>query len=95
MPTLFYLKGDVAYTREEGCIHRMFCITPEGDDVLVAVTGFKTWVDIKVGGGGGGPRPPIHHISFTDTPIHQTSLTDTHTIYQTSLTDTHNISDST
>jgi hypothetical protein len=45
---LFYLKGDVAYTPERGCVHRVFAITEDGRDVLLAVQGFETWLDIQV-----------------------------------------------
>lgn len=45
---LFYLKGDIAYTDERGAIHRVFCIDEGGNNLLLAVTGFKTWIDIEV-----------------------------------------------
>jgi DNA polymerase elongation subunit (family B) len=45
---LYYLKGDIAYTEDRGCIHRLFCIDRDGADVLLGVYGFQTWVDVLV-----------------------------------------------
>jgi hypothetical protein len=47
---LYYLKGDIAYTEDRGCIHRLFCIDRDGADVLLGVYGFQTWVDVLVPG---------------------------------------------